>query len=127
MGLFRRNRKPGRARRRPSDRVRPDPAAPVEVHIMGANSIDILHARDISATGIGVFVKHRFEGCDIDSELTLVVTLPGAKSFVAKGVIKHVTADASRGYFGVSVTEISRDHRRQIATYVAERWDEVNA
>ena len=63
--------------RRPT-RVRPLPGASVEVQIMGTNSLDILHARDISVRGVGVLVPHLFEGCDIDSRVELVVTLPGA-------------------------------------------------
>ena len=31
------------------------------MQIIGGNSIDILHARDISETGLGVFVSHGFD------------------------------------------------------------------
>ena len=74
-----------------SQRRRPSKSEPVEVQIIGGNSIDILHARDISATGLGVFVPHGFEGCDLDQEVELVITLPGTRTFMARGVIRHVT------------------------------------
>lgn len=100
-------------------RVRPLPSQPVEVQIIGKASLDVLRARDISESGVGVWVEHRFEGCDIKLPVELVITLPKRKPFLAKGVIKHVTRrDEPVEYFGVEFTEISEGNRGQIASYV---------
>ena len=94
---------PGRGLKadRPELRVCPTPEAPVEVQVVGPNSIDVLRARDVSQNGVGLFVPHRFEGCEIDSDVQLVITLPGVKTFLARGVIRHVTGRGRSGeYFG---------------------------
>lgn len=104
-----------------SPRVRPRPSEPVEVHIMGGRSLDILHARNVSDTGLGVWVPHRFEGCDLDEEMTLVITLPRRRSFVARGTLKHVTSrEAGPGHFGVEFTALAERHCEAIRDYVRE-------
>lgn len=109
------------AEARPSRRVRPPKDRPVEVQIMGANSLDILHARDLSPSGVGVYVPHGFDGCDIDEEVELVITLPRTRTFMAKGVIRHVTRrDEPEAYFGVQFTQISAQHRAQITAFMGE-------
>ena len=45
---------------------------------MGQRSLDIVNARDINTKGIGVYVSHGFEACDLGSEIELVVTLPAS-------------------------------------------------
>ena len=108
--------------RRPAVRVHPLSSAPVEVQIMGPSSLDIVHARDVSEQGLGVFVPHQFAGCDLASELDLVVTLPGQRSFMARGVIKHVTSGAEpEGVFGVEFTGLSAQNRARLRAYVEER------
>ena len=89
------------------------------MQIIGGNSIDILHARDISATGPGVFVPHGFDGCDLDEEVELVITLPGTRTFMARGIIRHVTQRANpEQYFGVEFTSIDQRFRNQMLAYV---------
>ena len=115
--------RPSGAESRISSRVRPLRSAPVEVQIMGRRSLDVLHVRDISATGLGVYVAHRFEGCDIDAEVDLVLTLPGSRPFLTRGVIRHNTrgeGDAS-GYFGVEFSLLQRGQRALIEAYVVTR------
>lgn len=114
MGLLSRSR----AR---SIRVQPEPSEPVGVHIVGPNSIDILRARDISESGLGVQVPHRFEGCDIHAEVELVITLPQHKAFVAKGVVRHRTESDDSPSFGVEFTDISKRHRKLLRSYVSDR------
>ena len=103
-------------------RVRPALRDPVRVHIVGPNSLDILNARDISVSGLSVYVSHRFEGCDIASEVELVITLPSVRAFKARGIVRHHTSqgDASP-FFGVEFTEIQASHSELIASYVSER------
>lgn len=102
-----------------SDRVAPRPGAPVEVQIMGHQSLDVLNARNVSATGIGVYVAHDFAGFDLSQEVELVMTLPGERSFMARGVIRHRTDGGAEGHhFGLEFTRIARSDRRTIRDYV---------
>jgi c-di-GMP-binding flagellar brake protein YcgR len=105
-------------------RVRPASGEPVAVHIVGRESLDILRARDISESGLGVYVPHRFEGCDIDSEVALVITLPGQRTFMARGQVKHHAEGTTSNFFGVQFTRISAPHRAKIRAYVKHRCAE---
>ncbi len=84
---------------------------------MGSGFLDVLVARDISAGGLGVMVPHRFDGCRIDDEVDLVVTLPGEKPFLARGRIVHRTK-TDREFFGIEFSKLDRAHRRRIRLYV---------
>lgn len=91
---------------------------------MGSGTLDILRARDISATGVGVYVSHRFDGCDIDCEVELVITLPRCRSFLARGVIRHVTRSGEPAeYFGVEFTQLRDEHRESLRRYVRAQPD----
>ena len=104
---------------RDATRYLPLGSRPVEVHILGRNSLDILTARDISMTGLGVYVPHRFVGCGIDSEVELVITLPGQRTFVAKGQVKHQTGSPDGPpFFGVQFTSLKPEHRERIRAYL---------
>ncbi len=130
MGLFWRRsaRSAAKAHRNPRDNTRVQPArgAPVAVHVLGRDSLDILSARDISQTGIGVFVPHRFEGCDIASEVELVVKLPGHRTFLARGQVKHQNEEAEASpFFGVEFTDVPTEGRKRLQSYIASRLDEA--
>lgn len=89
---------------------------------MGRASLDVLRARNVSSTGVGVFVPHGFTGIDLSQEVELVVTLPGARPFLARGIVRHVTGtgDDPR-HFGVELTRIAdRDHAA-LLRYVGSR------
>lgn len=91
---------------------------------MGRDSLDVLHARNVSETGIGVYVPHGFAGVDLEAEVELVVTLPGASPFLTRGVIRHTTETAREGrHFGLEFVELAAPHRRAIARYVKTRLD----
>jgi len=111
---------------RAARRVRPAGAAPVEVQIMGRASLDVLRVRDISVTGVGVYVSHRFEGCDIDAEVDLVLTLPRARPFLTRGVIRHHTRseDSDSPHFGIQFTSLSSPQRSLIERYIVDRVGE---
>lgn len=113
-------------RRRTSDsskrskRVQPPGAEPIEVQIMSPDSLDILRAHDISESGVAVVVPHRFEGCDMDASVQLVLTLPGRRPFLARGKIRHITEEGGPSErFGVEFTEIRARHRAWIASFIA--------
>ncbi len=102
-----------------STRVQPAGDRPVEVQIMGAGFLDVFLARDISVTGVGLWVPHQFEGCDIEAEVELVLTIPSHKSFLAKGSIRHRTKIEGREkLFGLKFTELAKTHRAQIRNYI---------
>lgn len=129
MGLLRNRWSAARAgaadNRKEAPRARPRQGEPIQVHIVGPDSLDILNARDISATGLGVYFPHRFEGCDIKALLEIVVTLPGQKAFLARGVIQH-RSDEGEGsaFFGVEFTQIAEGSRALIQDYVSRRLED---
>ncbi len=105
-----------------AERVVPLRVAPVEVQVMGRDSLDVLRARNVSMTGLGVFVPHGFAGFDLEAEVGLIVTLPRTSSFQARGVIKHVTdVIGETKHFGLHFTEVSKPHRKALERYVKSR------
>ncbi|MCB1167537.1 MAG: PilZ domain-containing protein [Leptospiraceae bacterium] len=106
-------------------RVQPEAAAPVEVQLIGTDFIDILQAEDISEGGVRIIVPHAFQGCTIDAEIDLIITLPAAKSFKASGRIKHIRADDTA--FGVEFTDLPDHWRTELQSYVLQRLETMDA
>jgi c-di-GMP-binding flagellar brake protein YcgR len=98
-------------------RVQADPSAPVRVDIMGRGFLDVLSARDISVGGLGISVPHGFEGCDIDSEVELIVTLGRTRPFKTRGAIRH-HGQAGQRLFGVEFTALSAEQQQAIEAYI---------
>jgi c-di-GMP-binding flagellar brake protein YcgR len=90
----------------------------VEVHIMGESSLNILRARDISPSGVGVRAAHGFSAGDLGVELDLVIALPQARSFSARGIVRHRNDDATGGFFGVEFTDIRSGDRDAIRRFI---------
>jgi len=111
---------------RAARRVRPAGPAPIEVQIMGRGSLDVLRVRDISVTGLGAYLPHRFEGCDVDAEVDLVLTLPGGRPFLTRGVIRHHTCsdEGDAHHFGIRFTGLSDSQRTLIERYIVRRVGE---
>lgn len=113
-------KKKGKDARR-DKRVKPPAAEPIEIQIMGTNSLDILKANDISISGIGINVPHRFEGCNISEEVELVITLPNSRPFLARGVISHISSSKQKNdIFGIQFTSISNNNSNQIKGYIEQ-------
>ena len=88
---------------------------------MGPDSLNIMRARDISTVGIGVHAPAMFHGCDMDSEVELVITLPGNPSFLATGIIRHRTKSRrGKEYFGIEFTKIYRKDKVQIQNFIKD-------
>lgn len=105
-----------------AERVVPMRVAPVEVQVMGRGSLDVLRARNVSTTGLGVYVPHGFAGFDLAAEVELLVALPATRPFLARGVIKHMTEDGGGAHhFGLRFTQIDDAHRTALARYVKSR------
>lgn len=102
-------------------RVRPHPHRPIEVQVVGNDFMDVFFAQDISVGGMAVSVPHRFEGCEINAEVMLIVSLPGAKAFRAKGQIRHVASRADGDVFGLQFTAIAPEAHEQVRAYVEAR------
>ena len=103
-------------------RVVPLRMAPVEVQVMGCGTLDVFRARNVSTTGLGVYVPHGFEGFDLAKEVELVVTLPGRPPFLAMGAIKHMTrSEDGANHFGLEFTALAGSQRRALEQYVRSR------
>ena len=103
-------------------RVEPLRIAPVEVQVMGRGTLDVLRARNVSTTGLGVYVPHGFDGLDLAEEVELIVTLPGHTPFLAMGVIKHVTeSEREPNHFGLHFTALADSNQRALEHYVRSR------
>lgn len=100
-------------------RVMPTTQRPIRVDINGENFIDVLHAKDISESGIGVRVPHFFTGCSIEKPVQFIISLPEPfkKTIKAYGVVKHTGAD----HFGVYFTQIDRQSVRFLRDYISHR------
>jgi hypothetical protein len=109
------------ARKQRAARATPRAEEPVEIQIMGLDSLDVLRARDVSTSGLGVYASHGFEGFDLAREVDLVITLPGRRPFLATGYVRHRTWRDSRWFFGVEFTDLSRRDRDAIDRYVTRR------
>jgi len=103
------------------DRVEIDADAPVRIDINGEDFIDVLSAVDISEGGLRLKVKHRFEGCNLDDPVSMVIQLPlpVSRHFSVMGRIMHISDDS----FGVSFVGLSDDSRKLIRSYIRSRQD----
>lgn len=115
---------PAYVEQRSVPRVEPDPEAAIEVQIMGDGFLDVLLARDICENGIGIYVAHGFEGCRIDCDVKLCITLPGHSPFLANGRIVHEPSP-TKNFFGVVFTKIFIVDQRKIRSYLKKRLAEL--
>jgi PilZ domain-containing protein len=102
-----------------SRRVKPSTKDPVAIRLM----TDGFEARDISATGAGIFVPPHLEGCSLKSPISLVIKLPGCDPFRAFGRIVHRTK-LGREFVGVEFMNLSRMNAATISEYVESRLSE---
>lgn len=86
---------------------------------MGAASLNILYARDISLSGLGVHVPHGLREADLGNELDLLITLSGGHSFLTRGVVRHRNDVAMPNFFGVEFSELKPSHREEIRRFIA--------
>jgi len=103
------------------NRVEIDVDAPVRIDINGEDFIDVLSAVDISEGGLGLKVKHRFEGCNLDDLVSMIVQLPApvSRHFSVMGRIMHISNDS----FGVSFVGLSDASRNLVRSYIKSRLD----
>lgn len=106
------------AERRRYPRALPLSTKPVEIQLMGTRFLDVVEAEDISERGLAIRVSHEFAGCNLESAVDLIITLPGRPSFKARGIIRHAAAGSDRTLFGVELTQISSTNQAAIGRYV---------
>lgn len=96
--------------------------APVEVQVIGSGNLDVLRARNVSTTGLGLYIPHRFAGFDFAKKVELVVMLPGKQPSLTSSVIEHVTGSEDEAHhFGLEFTGLEDFHRRALDEYVRSR------
>jgi hypothetical protein len=88
---------------------------------MGDGFLEVLRARDISEGGVAVFVSHDFQGCQIDAPVDVIVKLGADKPFTARGIIRHLSAQANDHFFGVKFIRVSDENLAKIRKYVERR------
>jgi len=91
---------------------------------MGDGFLEVFRARDISISGLSVYVPHGFDGYRIDGPVDLVLKIGHDRSFRARGVIRHHSTEADKRFFGVQFIDVSDEHMRRIRQYVDGRLAE---
>lgn len=94
--------------------IRVVPKKPVKIDINGDNFIDVVTVKDISMGGVGISVKHRFEGCLINNSVKLIVSLDENTSFTTYAKIKYVTGN----FFGVQFENLSKRSRKILKKFI---------
>ena len=108
---------------RKSVRAEPAPNRPILVDIMGNDLFDTVHAKDISAGGIGVRIDKDFRDWRLKTEVDMRITLPDETAFKAKGVIRF---KGENRLVGIIFSEISDENKERIDRYVLERQNIVS-
>jgi hypothetical protein len=106
------------AQKRTTVRVYPDP---IEIQLYGTAFLEVVQAKDISLGGVGIMVPHKFEGYDISGEVELLIKLPGARPFKARGIIRHRSVGSRGDLFGVQFTELPPLSKERVNAYVIKR------
>src|SRR6185436_4030278 len=94
-------------------RVRPTTDDPVIIQLTSEG----FEARDISATGAGIFVPRHLEGCALKSPVHLVIKLPDSEPIRARGRIVHRTK-LGREFLGLEFMHLSDEQATMITRYV---------
>lgn len=102
--------------------IRIVPEFPVKVDINGDDFIDIVTVKDISMGGVGINVKHMFDGCAIHNSVNLIVTLGEFKTFKTYAKVKHVNGN----FFGVEFENIDKKSRKLLKKFIFEELRKVS-
>lgn len=101
------------------DRVEPEHGQPIRVDFNGDDFIDVLEATDISCGGLGVTVPHGFDGCNLDSLVSLIIQLPDPvnECVSVKGQVIHL----NEARFGVAFVTMNPSAQEKIQEYIDYR------
>jgi len=108
-------------------RVRPTPAEPLLVQLMGPRFLEPLHARDISRSGVAVWTARPMAECAVDAKVRLVIRIPGGRPVIAFGEVRHRSEQLDRQFCGIEFMELADHHRTQIEDYIERRLREERA
>lgn len=112
------------AEKRRGTRVAPRELEPVEVQIMGEGFLDIFYAKDIGQSGMSIYVPNHFSSAHAKKEVSLIIAVPGYRSFEACGILRHTGTrvhERNRRCFGIQFTKIASEHQKLLDYYVAKR------
>ena len=107
--------------RRTHVRVHPSPVEPLIAQISGDDFMEEFDVRDISAGGVGVVAADVFAVFALNTQIEVVIKLPREGSFVARGVIRHISR---QGMLGIEFTQLADIDRLRVEHYVARRVGE---
>jgi hypothetical protein len=110
--------------RRVHVRVHPKPGEPIEVQVTGDDFIDEFDVRDISTGGLALAAQHMDGAWTPAAQIELMIKLPRQRAFVARGVIRHLSA---HGVLGIEFTELAPADLARLELYVEKRRAEGGA
>jgi hypothetical protein len=106
-------------------RAAPGGKEKVTAQFIGQNSGEVLDVRDISTSGIAVFVGAGFMYNNVQNEQQFVIKLPARPSFLVTGFVKHFrTKTDGREHLGIEFRKISDKYKMVIRDYVNTRIEE---
>ncbi len=92
---------------------------PVTVQFIGQNSGATMPVRDISETGISVFVSAGFMYASVHEEQQFVIKLPNRPSFLVTGFVRHYrTRTDGKEHLGIEFKKVSAKYKAFMRDYV---------
>jgi CheY-like chemotaxis protein len=100
-----------------STRKVPAKGKAASIEILGFASVHLGLVRDISLTGVGVFIPHFSNDVMASSTIECMLKLPNEAAFSFTGIIKHV-GSTHEFYFGIEFDEITENNRKKLEDYI---------
>ncbi len=95
---------------------------PVTVQFIGQNSGAAMPVRDISETGVSVFVSASFMYASVHEEQQFVIKIPNRPSFLVTGFVRHYrTRTDGKEHLGIEFKKISVKYKAFIRDFVNTR------
>lgn len=89
------------------------------VDIVGEHFVDIVHAIEISLSGVIVDDPHLIFDCDKDEVVDCILTLPGRDHIKTKGRVKRLTG-VSEKYFKIEFFNLNRDAQEILENFITK-------
>ncbi len=97
---------------------------PVTVQFIGQNSGAAMPVRDISETGVSIFVSAGFMYASVHEEQQFVIKLPNRPSFLVTGFVRHYrTRTDGKEHIGIEFKKISAKYQSFIRDFVNTRME----
>ena len=100
-------------------RVTADHYEPIRVDVSGKNFVDIVPAKDISMSGVGIQIPGYFEGREIEGDVALSITIPHPMKhkISTSGKIVH----KGNSYFGATFMNIDDKDQAKLQDYITKQ------